>query len=244
MSPHVLLLDDAAAVNDLFARLLRSELGVDVTPMASVAQLESELARGTAFDVALVDLSFPEERRTGMEALLMLHLACPGATLGVITQGDSYVAQLMRDVWELLPIGTIVSKAAPIDYQLSQIRTLIATGEAPVDPSVQPLLPSYRSPQRTLAAFDRLVTHLGHAKLWRSLLDADVDVSYRDVAEATGLRLNTVKNYRSQLLPELFTHGLYDPSLREMKQFADRCKPILERRIEQVLQRSAGRAAQ
>jgi hypothetical protein len=36
-----------------------------------------------------------------------------------------------------------------------------------------------------------------------------------------------VKNYRAQLLPDLVAHGLEDPTLREMRDFAIRCRPFL-----------------
>ena len=240
---RLLLLDDAAAVNDLFASLLRAELQIDVVPMASVGELEHFVERGAQFDFALVDLSFPEERRTGMDALLAIHASSPSTVLAVITQGDSFVAQLLREVWELLPIATVVSKSAPIAFQVAQVRQLVNTGSAPIDPSVQPLLPAARSESRSLAAFDHLVVHVGHAKLWQALLDSNEDVSYQDVVLATGLRLNTVKNYRAQLLPELLNHRLDDPSLREMQAFASRCRPIFTRLIAQVRERSRARLA-
>jgi DNA-binding NarL/FixJ family response regulator len=240
---RLLLLDDAAAVNDLFASLLRAELQIDVVPMASVGELEHVVERGARFDFALVDLSFPEERRTGMDALLAIHASSPTTVLAVITQGDSFVAQLLREVWELLPIATVVSKSAPIAFQVAQVRQLVSTGFAPIDPSVQPLLPAARSESRSLAAFDHLVVHVGHAKLWQALLDSNEDVSYQDVVLATGLRLNTVKNYRAQLLPELLNHRLDDPSLREMQAFASRCRPIFTRLIAQVRERSRARMA-
>ncbi len=241
---RLLLLDDAAVVNDLFATLLRNELQIDVVPLASVGELEHVVASGGRFDVALVDLSFPEERRTGMDALLAIHLSSPSTILAVITQGDTFVAQLLRDVWELLPIATVVSKAAPISFQIAQVRQLVITGSAPIDPSVQPLLPASRAASRSLVAFEHLVVHVGHAKLWQALLDAADDVSYRDVVMSTGLRLNTVKNYRAQLLPELLNHRLDDPSLREMQAFASRCRPIFERLITQVKERSRVRMAE
>jgi len=106
---------------------------------------------------------------------------------------------------------------------------------------VQPLLPAARAESRSLAAFDHLVIHVGHAKLWQALLDAPDGVSYRDVVLATGLRLNTVKNYRAQLLPELLNHRLDDPSLREMQAFANRCRPIFVRLIAVVRDRSRAR---
>ena len=234
----LLLLDDSAMVNDLFAAVIRAQLSIEVVPLAAIADLEAELDRHGPFDVALVDLSFPEERKNGLDAMLTIHLRHPVTTLSVITQGDTYVGDLLRDVWELLPIAGVLSKSAPVDFQLGQVRDLITTGACAIDPSVQPLLPAVRPAWRSIGGFGRLVAHIGHAKFWEALFDAGETVTYRDVVGATGLRLNTVKNYRSQLLPELVVHGLHDPSLREMRDFAVRCRPILERFIDDVRRRS------
>ena len=237
---RVLVLDDSAAVNDLFARVLRAELDVDVVALASIAQAETALADGEVFDIALVDLSFPEEKRTGLEALLAIHAALPDTILAVITQADSYVAQLLRDVWELLPIATVISKAAPINYQLDQVRQLVEHGSAPIDPSVQPLLPESKASSRDLDSFRRLIPHIGHAKIWAALLNSEENVTYRQIADIADLRLNTVRNYRADLLPELKNHGLSDPSLREMRALAWRCRPLFERLIDESMDRHRG----
>jgi DNA-binding NarL/FixJ family response regulator len=235
----LLVLDDSAVVNDLFAGLLRDRLDVDVVPLAAVAELEAELERHGRFDVALVDLSFPEERTNGLDAMLMIHAHHPDTVLAVITQGDAYVSELLRDVWELLPVASVISKSAPLEFQIGQVRDLLETGSAVIDPSVQPMLPSQRSAWRTLDGFARLVPHLGFAKIWEALFVAPEDVTYRFVTDATGLRLNTVKNYRAHLLPELAAHGMRDPSLREMRDFAVRCRPVLARCIADHRARSA-----
>jgi hypothetical protein len=49
----------------------------------------------------------------------------------------------------------------------------------------------------------------------------------------SGLKLNTVKNYRAQLVPDLEMHGLRDPSLKEMGEFAQRCQSFLVPYLEQ-----------
>jgi hypothetical protein len=126
----------------------------------------------------------------------------------------------------LLPIATVISKSAPLAYQMSAIEQVVSRGTAPVDPAIQPLLPAQRSPLRTEAAFGALVQHAGHIKLWRALLATD-EPTYKGLADAAGLKLNTVKNYRAQVLPELEVHGLRDPSLREMGEFAKRCRSFL-----------------
>jgi chromosome segregation and condensation protein ScpB len=78
--------------------------------------------------------------------------------------------------------------------------------------------------------------------VWEALLASDDDVSYQQIARRTGLRLNTVKNYRAQLLPELANHGLEDLSLKQMRDFALRCRPFLEPFIRDVLARSRARS--
>lgn len=240
----LVIVDDAAAVNDLFARVLNQELAVDVLPLASISQLETAVESGQTFDVAVVDLSFPEERRTGLDALLLVHLSSPSTVLAIITQGDMYVADLLRDAWTMLPIATVISKSAPIAFQVEQVRQLVTSGTAPVDPSILPLLPAEPSGQRGLDRFRRLVLHLGHAKLWEALFVTSGDVTYQQIVDLTSLRLNTVKNYRAQLLPELANHGLADPSLRQMHEFATRCRPVLQRFVDDVREKSRSRVEQ
>jgi DNA-binding NarL/FixJ family response regulator len=240
----LLLLDDSAVVNDLFAGVLRSYLEIEVVPVTAVGDLDEILVAHGPFDAALVDLSFPEEYRNGIEALLVISERHPVTVLGIITQGDAFVGQLLRDAWELFPVEAVVSKSAPVEHQINQVRELVHKGRSTIDPSVMPLLPSVRSRWRTIDGFERLVQHAGHAKFWEALFTAGENVTYRDVVEATGLRLNTVKNYRSQLLPELAAHGLVDPSLREMRDFATRCRAILERYNESARQRGRWRGAE
>jgi len=100
-------------------------------------------------------------------------------------------------------------------------------GWAPVDPVLQPLLPSQRSPWRSLDGYGRLVGHAGHAKLWRALIELDEEPSYRELAAHTGLSISAVRNYRSELLDHLALHHLDAPRMREMQRFAKRCRPLL-----------------
>ena len=223
---QLLLVDDASALAELFALAIENKLGHAVAVAVALADVGDALKKLEHLDLAIVDLSFPQEQGTGLDALAEIHLACPSAKLAIITQGDLWVAQVLRDAWELLPIATVISKSAPLAYQLGAIESVVATGSAPVDPAVQTLLPASRPPLRTLSSFASLVHHGGHAKLWTALLSAS-DPSYKEVADRSGLKLNTVKNYRAQLLPDLIMHGLNDPTLRQMRDFAIRCRPFL-----------------
>jgi DNA-binding NarL/FixJ family response regulator len=233
----VLLLDDAALVNELLARELRHRLGCAVESLASVEELLA-LESGTTFDVALVDLSYANSPLTGLDALCHLHAASPDTRLAILTQGDEWVAQMLRDAWDAFPLATALSKSAPAATLISAVAKLLSGDDVPPDPVLQPLLPAARSPMRSLEGYGTLIQHAGHAKLWRALAMCLDEPSYRDVAETTGLTVNTVRNYREQLLAPLALHGLAHPSLREMQQFARRCRPLLRPHIEARLMRA------
>jgi DNA-binding NarL/FixJ family response regulator len=230
----LLLVEDAAALAELFGDVLRTRQGHDVQVCFAVEDVELMLKVGP-YDLAIVDLSFPQERATGLDALVEIHAADPETKLAIMTQGDGWVGELLRDAWDLLPIASIISKTAPLDYQLGMITEVLAGGPVTIDPAIQPLIPAHRNPLRTPERFGRLIQHQGHAKVWNVLMQCDLDATYKHVADATGLKLNTVKNYRTQLLGELAVHGLDDPSLREMKDFAWRCRSFLRPHVEDAL---------
>jgi DNA-binding NarL/FixJ family response regulator len=211
------------------------ELGHDVVVLSYVEELTPEFLRAHPLDVAVVDLSFNESELTGLDALMTLHEHSPSTRLVVFTQGDKPVADLMRDAWDAFELASVISKTAPVSVQLDTIDMVAKKGRAPIDPILQLRLPSSRSPWRSIDAYGRLVQHAGHAKLWRALIAAEEEPSYRDLADATGLSLNTVRNYREQLLPELSLHGLDNPAMREMQVFARRCRPFLQPFVSQKL---------
>ncbi len=223
---QLLLVDDAGALAELFAETIRTKLGYDVAVAICLADVGERLGQLDHLDLAIVDLSFPQEGGTGIDALAQVHRVYPAAKLSIITQGDVWVAEILRDAWEVLPITTVISKSAPLAYQLGAITAVVNTGFAPIDPAIQTLLPAKRSLYRSPSSFGALVQHGGHAKLWKALLLAR-ETSYKEVADISGLALNTVKNYRAQLLPELTVHGLHDPTLRQMRDFATRCHAFL-----------------
>jgi hypothetical protein len=150
----------------------------------------------------------------------------------VLTQGDGWIGDLLRDAWEVLPLASAMSKSSSVQDQLATIERVVRDGSAPPDPVLRPLLPATKNPWRTLDGFARLVQHRGHAKLWAAVLACGPNAEYQDLAEHTGLRLNALRNYRAQLLPELALHGLDNPPMREMYLFARRCRPFLAPFIE------------
>lgn len=243
---RILLVDDATSLIELFAQAVSAGLGHTVTVIGSVADVrhlvESSAAPAssrtgsqqrvsnsvaTPFDLAIVDLAFPAERETGLSALYEIHQRSPQTILGILTQGDGWTEPILRDAWDLLPIKVLISKGSPLGYQISQIDTVLKRGIAEVDPLLRMLLPAERNPWRTPHNFGRLVLHRGHAKLWAALLEIGEVPTYDEVAQHSGLSVNTIKNYRTQLLGELKLHGLNSLGLREMSEFAQRCRPFL-----------------
>jgi DNA-binding NarL/FixJ family response regulator len=227
---NILLIDDAVALAEMFANALRNRADYAVTVVTSLNDVVATLSLTTAPDLALIDLSFPHQDGSGIDALLDVLDHASETKLVIMTQGDEWVADMLRDAWEILPIATVISKSSPLDDQLAAIDSVLRTGSAPVDPVVQPLLPARTSHHRTRADFRLLVHHAGHAKLWLALRTCEP--TYKALAQATGLKLNTLKNYRAQLLPELVRHGTLDPSLVEMRAFARRCWPFLRPWVE------------
>ena len=224
---NILVIDDSPLATMLLADHIRAR-GHDVVTLGAVEELTTEFLAAHPIDVAVVDLSFNESHLTGIDALMILHQQTPKTKLVLFTQGDKAVAGLLRDAWEAFDLACVVSKTAPVSNQIEAIDEVARTGRAPMDPVLQMRLPSTPSPWRTIDGYGRLVTHAGHAKLWRALIAADREPSYRDLADQTGLSLNTVRNYREQLLAELSLHGMDNPTMREMQSFAERCRPFLE----------------
>lgn len=224
---RVLIVDDNASSLELIAQAITARLGHEVLLVTQVDAVTPELCSPPSFDLALVDLSFRGTRQSGLDVLLRLHAISRSTRLVLFTQGDDSVAELMRDAWEALPLASAVSKSLPLDLLIETIRRVLTDGSAVPDPVLRPLLPASRSPWRSAEGYRRLVPHAGHAKLWRALIDAGADPSYEELHRLSGLKVNTLRNYREQLMPELALHRLSNPTMREMQAFAQRCGPLL-----------------
>lgn len=171
----------------------------------------------------------------GLHALLTLSQRAPRCRLVVYTTGDAPLAEILRDAWDAFDLACALSKSTDLSTVLRRLRHVAMHGRAPVDPVLQPLLPTNRSPWRSLEGYELLVGHAGHAKLWRALIEIEGEPSYKDLAAHTGLSLSAVSNYRSEVLRSLALHGLESPRMREMQAFAKRCRALLEPHIERRL---------
>lgn len=228
----VLVIDDAKGAAELFADALEKRLGVDVRSCFDAAAVTGEFAREVAADLALVDLTFPGQGpRNGADALRVLGEASPATVLAVLTRADPGVHDLLRDVWGVLPISGMISKNGSVEQQLSMVERLL-NGESPVIDAELARFVTERSSTRTLETYARLVGHAGHAKLWRALMEFERPPTYGELAARTGLAVNSLRNYRSQILPELRPHGLVDPPLRDLHAFARRSGPFLRPHVE------------
>jgi DNA-binding NarL/FixJ family response regulator len=214
---------------------IRQDLGWEVVTTKDPGDLPALLGAEPPFDVAMIDLSFAKSPRNGLDALLAVHEYTSSCRLVVYTQADGPVADLLRDAWDAFPLATALSKRMPLTDVLRCLSQAAIHGSAPVDPFLQPQLPAFRSPWRSVEGYADLVPHAGHAKLWQALIDLDHEPSYKELAEHTGLKLNTVRNYRSELLERLADHHLDLPKMREMQAFAKRCRALLEPHIRRKL---------
>jgi hypothetical protein len=155
----------------------------------------------------------------------------------VYTQADAPFTRMLRDAWDAFDLATVLTKGMPIASVLRALAEVEVHGRAPIDPVVRPKLPVERSPWRSLAGYGRLVEHAGHAKLWQALIDLDDEPTYEELAHHTRLKLSSVRNYRGELLDNLALHDLDRPKMRQMQEFAKRCRPLLEPHIRRRLAR-------
>lgn len=232
---RVLMVDDTTVTNDLLAQLVRDRLGWDVVAVDRPEDALDLLTAGQVFNIAIVDLSYPNSAFSGLDVLIAIYEHDPSCRLVVYTDGDPPVANLLRDTWEALPIATALSKSSPLPEFLRSLREVDWTGTAPIDPVLAPLLPTRRSEWRSLEGYGRLVTHAGQAKLWKALIEMDGEPSYQELAAHVGLKPDTVRNYRTELLDELALHDLDRPKMRHMAEFAKRCRPLLMPHIRRKL---------
>ena len=120
----VLLVDDSAHACELFADTIRQRLDFDVVTLRSPGEVTADLVHDKQIDVAVVDLSFPGDALTGADVLLQLHLDTPSTRLIILTDGDAWAADLLRDSWEVLPIACALSKSSPVSVQLDATKML------------------------------------------------------------------------------------------------------------------------
>lgn len=232
---RLLIVDDTVPVLGPLREVIEAELGWGVVTASRPDELPALLDAHDAFDVSLVDLGYVNSDLNGLHALLVLNQRTPACRLVVYTTGDPPLAEILRDAWDAFELASALSKSTDLSIVLRTLKRVALHGTAPVDPVLQPLLPAERSRWRSLAGYGLLVGHAGHAKLWRALIELDEEPSYKDLAVHTGLSLNAVSNYRSELLNHLALHDLDAPRMRQMQRFAKRCRALLEPHIRRKL---------
>jgi CheY-like chemotaxis protein len=233
----ILIIDDNITPAAVIAGVITERLGTQVVIVEHISEIVDETFDASPFSLALVDLSFRNTSSTGLDVLVALKEKNPALTLAIYTQGDDAVADLLEICWHALPLSAALSKSIPLDGLIARIGDLQRIGTCDADPVLTPLLPPERSKFRTTEAFQTLVPHAGHAKLWRALQKSSPELSIGEVAGISGLAVNSVKNYRESLMPGLRLHGLERPSLIAMRNFGIRCRPLLEPFVARKLDR-------
>lgn len=178
-------------------------------------------------DMVLVDLVFPQAVLNGLDIMMAFKKWCPESRLIVYTAARSQEALLFRVAWESISPASAVSKLSPVSTLIGTMSRVTELGRAEVDPLLQALLPHQRSPWRTADGYRRLAPHAGHAKLWKTLLDHRTPPPYKVIADESNLSVNTIRNYRDDLLAELRLHGLDNPTMQEMHEFVHSIRPLL-----------------
>jgi len=235
---RLLIVDDSELATDLLATSIRHDLRWEVVTVLRPDDVPAVLDPAQPFDLAVVDLSFPASELNGLDALLAVHNNLPRCRLVVYSQADAPFTRMLRDAWDAFDLATVLTKSMPIASVQRALVEVDTHGRAAVDPVVRPKLPAERSPWRSLDGYGRLVEHAGHAKLWQALIDLDDEPTYEELAQHTGLKLSSVRNYRGELLANLALHDLDRPKMRQMQAFAKRCRPLLEPHIRRKLART------
>lgn len=232
------VVDDARTLTELMDTRLAAA-GYAVTceddPSAAVDAIAAMAADGDGPDLALVDLSFPHHKLNGLDVLMAFARSGLTTRLVVYTQGDRWAGDLLALAWEAFGPATCVSKLSSFDVLVSTLDRVAVDGSAPNDPSLAVYLPAERSPWRTLEGYTRLVPHGGHAKMWSALFDAPEPPTYRELGDATGLAVNTLRNYREDLVGELELHGERSWTLQEIHHFACTRRPLLQPAVDDKL---------
>ena len=222
----ILVLDVQGLTAEALATRIQQELAVDVKVLHRVADLNREFILRSNFEAAVVDLSFRGETMHGLDALFAIHRHSPQTHLVVHTVGDHYLERMLRDAWEVLPLAAVVAKGPSASTITKVLQHVRATGSAPMDPVLRPLLPAVRW-RRSPESFYRLVPHLGHAKMWQAMFGEPDGATYATLAGTAGVKVNALKNYRADVVSELAAHHLPQASTRDMQEFAKRCRPFL-----------------
>ncbi len=242
---EIVLIDRVRVLLDLLGDRLAGR-GYSVTRLTDPGEADAA-ARAMATEppaAVVVDLELSEEKTNGLDAMIAFDRWCPESPMLLFTQGDHRSENLVAVAWEAIQPAGAVSKSSSAENLLDAIDAVVATGTATVDPALRHLLPPRRSPRRPATSYARLVPHGGHAKIWRVLFELDRPPSYRVLAEHAGLAVNTVRAYRDDLRMELALHGLGNPTLAEMHEFARTVRPLLSPAVEERLAVTSGVGAE
>lgn len=240
--PAIIIVDRSMALVELLSRRL-AEHGHTSTgcrsPREAIEYARTRADRPPA--ALLVGLSYPSDGRSGIDIALAFAKWCPETAIVLYVDDRADERALFRIAWEAVHPASAVSRTSPVATLVETLEAVLEHGRADHDPLLGDT-PSDRSSWRTATSYRQLVRHAGHAKLWRALLAHERPPRYKAIALATGLSVNTIRNYRDDLKSELRRHGVTDPTMREMHRFAHLARPLLEPILHQRNPGSSGDA--
>jgi DNA-binding NarL/FixJ family response regulator len=228
---HLLLFDHSAALVELVGRHLETEFGHRVMGLTDAEDLASfgPLAGGSSPDVLVAEPDGPAGDTVGLESILTFGRAHLETAIVFFTAA---VDELRLSIaWDAVRPASAVSKRSPLRVLDHTLAAVVKRGSCPPDPALH-LRSLPTSKPCGVDTCDWLVPHRGHAKLWQALLEAHAPPTYRTIADRTGLAVNTIRNYRDDLLAELANWGLVNPTMREMHEFAAAVGPLLRPVVE------------
>jgi DNA-binding NarL/FixJ family response regulator len=232
---ELVLVDQSPVLTELLGARL-TQAGYSTTVAGTPAEAV-ELARQRATAppaIVLVELDEGSGKANGLDVMKAFRQWCP-ETAQIIYTALEPESMLLRVAWGAMGPASVISKHSPVSTLIYALDAVRDTGRAAVDPSLLSVFPKQPSPTLSASGYRRLVPHAGHAKLWQALIDEPEPPTYKQIAARTDLSVNTIRNYRDDLLPELREHGLIRPTMQKIHEFAHTVRPLLVPILEERL---------
>jgi len=119
MTPHILLVDDEAAIRELYTLYFNSQ-GFQISTASNAVQA-LDAVYGTKFDVILLDLGLGDSN--GMDLLEPIKIAQPDVPVVIFT-GVTVDNQLRRSILAR-GAAAILRKSYPLNYVIEEVKRAI-----------------------------------------------------------------------------------------------------------------------
>ncbi|HET6756461.1 MAG TPA: response regulator transcription factor [Burkholderiales bacterium] len=191
---RVLIADDHVLIREGLKKIFARHADIEVAGEAASAQEAIELARKSAYDVAVLDINMPG--RDGLDALRELKRGQPKLPVLILSMHPEE-----RFAVRMLKAGAAgyLTKESAADELVNAVRKVIAGGK-------------YISP----AVAEQLALDLNRPELpHEALSDRELQVlrliasgkSTREIAETLSLGISTINTYRARVLEKMNLHS-------------------------------------